>query len=91
MEAIEQKSARTRQERHWAEQRMREQMAADFLMTLPEPKGLAQASKWRLRRTVSPMALEAHRRANVENLKKMRQADMIRSMELDGPEWMAGA
>lgn len=67
-----------------------QQLQANFLLSLPTPKGPVQAGQWRLRKTVSPIALEAHRRANVETATKLRKADLIRSMELDGPQWMAG-
>lgn len=63
MESATQTITRIRLQQEHAEQRIREQLATNFLMALPEPKGPAQATLWRLRKTTSPLALEANRRA----------------------------
>ena len=51
-----------------AAQRIRDHLRMNFLMALPAPKGPAQAGLWRLRNQTSPLALEAHRRANAREM-----------------------
>lgn len=48
-----------------AQELIMQQLQVNFLMALPKPKGPAQANRWRLRKTVSPLALEAPRQTNL--------------------------